>query len=138
MHSNIKKYLTTFDLCTGKRATENNTKTGVSECDLILKDQTIGILPLYEYMRASLDESCQSSVDAQCQNYNYLAIKNKWWTLTGVSANTYEAYLIDYDGKINVEKSSQNAFARYVIALNKHVLYSGGSGTKNDPYKITV
>ncbi|MBR1413841.1 MAG: hypothetical protein IJ574_04155 [Bacilli bacterium] len=139
LHTSLKEYLASFDLCTGKRAKDNTTKNGISECNIKLKNQIIGLLPLYEYMRASLDESCISSLDAQCQNYNYLASsKESWWTITASSSNTYYVYKINYNGKISEEAAAGRASVRYVVALNKHVLYSKGDGSKDNPYILSV
>lgn len=130
-------YLTTYDVCAGKRSEADNTKDGNVECSSLLKDQYIGLLPVYDYLNASLDSLCLTTSSKECQNYNYLVNNNdKWWTVTGNSKSSYHVYFIDTAGQIDSEDAAISATYRYVLALNKNVLYKKGSGTLEDPYEI--
>ena len=64
-----KTYLTTFDLCIGKRSENDTTADGSTECSKKMANQVIGLMALYEYMQASLDQNCNSSLDSNdfCQ-----------------------------------------------------------------------
>jgi hypothetical protein len=129
--------LTTYSVCTGKRNPVDFTKNGNTECATTLDNQNIGLLPLYDYMNASLDSACYSAEDEECQNYNYLVnSKGKWWTVTANNENTYQVYYINYSGKIDDDYANSSAYYRYILALNKNVLYSDGDGTSDNPYEI--
>lgn len=129
--------LTTFDICVGKRYEFDMSKDGSAECSNVLANQNIGLLPVYDYMNASLDGSCVTISNRECQNYNYLVNdEDKWWTVTGDNSNTYDVYYISYSGQIEVEEAAVSANYRYTVALNENVLFKSGSGTENDPYEI--
>lgn len=136
-YSKYEKYITLYDLCAGKRSVNEMSKDGILECTNAMTNQSIGLLPLYDYMNASLDNLCVTSISNECQNYNYLVnSKDKWWTVTGNSDNTYEVYYINYSGRIVNEDATTNANYRYTIALKDNILYKSGTGTLEDPYEI--
>lgn len=135
-----KKYeddLTKYDLCVGKRLEDSTDKSGRLECNEKIQDQEIGLLPLYDYMNASLDAMCQTSISKECQNYNYLVNEDsRWWTMTANMKNTHSAFSISIYGEIDSDNTSYSTNLRYVIALNPSVLYKSGEGTKENPYII--
>lgn len=136
-YSQYAKYLTTFNLCVGKRAEESTSKSGNIECNELIENQNIGLLPVYDYMNASLDGLCTTTLDKACQNYNYLADSNySWWTMTANLKDTYSAYTISYGGEVYSEYTYGSSTLRYVITLASDVLYNSGDGTKNNPYTI--
>lgn len=131
------EYLTAYDVCVGKRSNNDILKDGSVECRSTLSNQNIGLLPIYDYMNASLDSMCLRSNSKECQNYNYLVnSKDKWWTVTGSSENTYDVYYINSYGQIESDDATISANYRYVIALNNNILYKDGNGTLEDPYLI--
>lgn len=132
-----QKYLSSFSICSGKRNELDMSKNGATECSNLLENQYIGLLPIYDYMNASLDNLCINIQSEECQNYNYLAnSEDSWWTATGDTQNTYDVYFIDSSGEINVEDASYSKNYRFVLALNKNILYKSGTGTEKDPYII--
>lgn len=137
---NLKEYqayLAPFDLCVGKRLETSTEKNGSLECNEIISDQYIGLLPMYDYMNASLDGLCQTTVSKECQNYNYLADnKYKWWTMTSDMKSTYDVFYVSAKGQVESDYANVTAENRYVIALNSDVLYASGDGTINNPYKV--
>ncbi len=129
--------LVEFENCVGKRMEEYNINTGEAECGLLNQKEYISLLPLYEYIYASLDNTCNKSTDIQCQNYNYLAkFPTYWWTITGVFENTYQVYMINQKGEILRLRAIDTAQLRPVIMLNHRLLYSEGDGSLNKPYKL--
>lgn len=133
----LKSKMVAFDLCTARRTEEISVNDGSIECASTLQDQKVGLLPLYAYINASLDTTCKQSLDAQCQNYNYLSLEEyNWWTLTGDGANTYRVYSINVSGNIFTSYASNNIYVRPVIQLSSDVMYQSGSGTAEDPYII--
>lgn len=136
-YQQYQNLLSKYDLCYGKRADDNTTKNGSLECNEILTNEYIGILPLYDYLNASLDGLCTTSVSKECQNYNYLVNDDfSWWTMTGNLKSTYHVYSISYRGEVESDYASDRNMIRYVIALNSDVLYASGDGTYENPYIV--
>ena len=136
-YSKVQSYLSPFSLCVEKRGEFDITKDGSVECSKRLDNQYIGLLPLYDYMNASLDSLCINATSRECQNYNYLVnSKDKWWTATGDPKNTFDVYYVSYSGQIVSEEADVGGTYRYILALNKNILYKKGSGTESDPYEI--
>ena len=87
-----KSKLVAKNLCIGNRNENTTTNDGAAECKSVLENQYIGIISLYEFINASIDEKCKNYNNNECQNYYYLAIhtdSNNWWTITPVAGNTY-------------------------------------------------
>lgn len=135
-YTNQQEFLTKYDLCYGKRSEDSVFKDGSLECNEILREQNIGLLPLYDYMNASLDALCQTPNNKECQNYNYLVNNQSWWTMTANQKSTYHVYRIHSSGKVESDNASSKKTLRYVLALNPDVLYQSGNGTKKDPYVV--
>lgn len=129
--------LTTFNICIGKRINATTDKSGFTECSETINDQMIGLLPVYDYLNASLDNACTKTTSEECQNYNYLVNDNgSWWTITGSGKSTYHAYLVEPTGAVAKDTTDSSAYYRYTITLNKNTLYKSGTGTEKDPYII--
>jgi len=125
-----------MNLCIGKRSVEDKDISGKIECQVVLEDQFVGLLPAYSYMSASLDSGCETIISKSCGNYNYLSqFDNYWWLLTANSTSTNEAYTVS---KKYAEKNLCNyrADIRPIIKIGSRAIYSEGNGTKNNPYII--
>jgi hypothetical protein len=132
-----KDKLVKFNLCIGKRDINNTTKDNSVECATTIANTKMGLLTVADYLNASLDTNCSSSLSPACQNYNYLMIKDTaWWLVTASSANTREVYRVDGTGVVVVTIASSMSRIRPVVILNSSVLYSGGKGTTTNPYII--
>lgn len=119
----------------GKRNTNESDKSGSIENTTILEDQYISLLPAYDFLNASLDKNCTTTIAESCSNYNYLAQYNlNWWTATANNKNTHQVYRIN--GSIKLTQASNTAYVRPVIYLNKDAIYVSGNGTKENPYKV--
>ena len=131
-----KYYTVPMNLCVGKRSTTDTDISGNIECQSILEDQFIGLLPAYYYMSASLDSGCDTISSKSCGNYNYLSqFDDFWWLLTANSENTNEAYTVS---KKYAESSLCNykADIRPIIKIGSRVVYQEGNGTLDNPYLI--
>lgn len=134
-YEEYKDLLTTFNICVGKRINATFDKTSLTECGEIINNQKIGLLPVYDYLNASLDNACTQTISEECQNYNYLVNDDgSWWTITGNGKSTYHAYYVSSSGYVKRESADSSLYYRYTIMLNDKVLYSSGNGTKDDPY----
>ena len=132
-----KKLLGIHSLYTGKRYETDAYNDGSIEKATYTERQYIGLLPLYDYINASVDTNCTSASTESCRNYNYLNhFEYNWWTLTADASNTYKAFRISSDGTIEIMKASSNGYIRPVIHLAKDALYVSGTGTQTDPYII--
>lgn len=132
-----KDKLVKFNLCVGKRDANNNTKDNSVECATTIADTKMGLLTVADYLNASLDTNCNSTLSPACQNYNYLLLKDvSWWLVTASSANTRQVYRIDGTGVVVSTVASSMSRIRPVVTLNSSVLYSGGKGTAAHPYII--
>ena len=128
-----RQRLAPFSACIGPRSAEDTSRNNSAECSKMLKNQTIALLTVADYMNASADTSCQKTIDKACRNYNFLAANNSWWLMTPNAANTHESYMVTV-GDI-VPRSTNNFIRiRTVIHLSPTAKYSGGTGTEADPY----
>lgn len=135
--SNYNNYLTKFDLCVGKRLEDSTDKSSNLECNEKIEKQDIGLLPIFDYMNASLDGLCQTTVSKECQNYNYLVDnKFKWWTMTADMSSTFDVFYVNTHGQAVSDYASAKAQNRFVVAISSDVLYKSGDGTKENPYVI--
>lgn len=136
LSNNDKSKLVAFNQCVGKRKKEETEKNNSIECASTYDNVYIGLLTVSDYMLASADENCKTSIDPVCQNYNYLNIKQDYWLATATEESTDTVYYVSKSGTIKTGISSNYAGVRPVIHLNGSTMVSGGSGTKSDPYLI--
>lgn len=134
---NAKKLLSMHSLYIGKRDELNQDNYGPMERSTVMENQYVGLLPLYDYINASVDTNCNSAITASCTNYNYLNhFDYNWWTITADASNTYKVFRIASDGVIELIKASSNGYIRPVVYLASDTLYVGGTGTESDPYTV--
>ena len=127
--------VTSYDLPIGRRCNDDTDKTGKLEGAKILTNQYIGLLPVSDFLNASLDENCVSTTSPSCKNYNYLnKYKYTWWTITANSKNTFKVYTINEIPKTN--QTSNYAYVRPVFYLAKDAIYVSGDGSKANPFII--
>ena len=131
----IKLLITRQDLPIGKRNNEDTDKSGKLENATTLPNQYVGLLPLNDFLNASLDKNCTTSVSKSCANYNYLNnYSDIWWTMTGNSTYSYRVYAVeDIAGSIT---TSRTAYVRPVLYLATDTIYVSGDGSKANPYII--
>lgn len=128
-----RSYITTQTLCIGKRSNSDISKDGSAECSVKMENQLFGSLAVYEYLQASLDVNCTSTVASACTNYNwYTSIPNSFWTVTANVQTTESAYSL-YRKPQSTICSSYNHL-NVVFNINDNVTYVSGDGTKADPY----
>lgn len=131
-----KTRLVPYSLCIGKRSSTSEGKNNSEECMQTLKGQYLGLLTLSDYLFASLDPNCKNVETKSCKNYNYLVIREEWWLATADKDASYAVYKINQSGNAVKDTASTYATVRPVIYLNSRVLYNGGEGTLEKPYKI--
>lgn len=132
---NMKSYITSQNVCLGKRDSESTNNSGSIECSDILSNQYISLLQAYEFTVASIDSKCISLTDSECTNYNYMANFDKtFWTITADTYKTDKAYKIS--SSIMSATTSGASAIKVVIHLDGDVLFTEGNGTEENPYKI--
>lgn len=133
--SSDKLSVVAHSLPIGKRNSEDTDKSGALENSIVIENQYLSLLPVYDFMNASLDVNCKATTDRSCANYNYLSRYNfPWWTVTGNSVNT--ALVFKINENVTYSNANSKAYIRPVIYLNSDILYISGNGTKDNPYKI--
>jgi hypothetical protein len=129
----FKGYIKTQTLCIGKRSQDDTSKDGSTECSVQLEDQLLGTLAMYEYLQASLDTSCSSTLDKTCKNYNWLStISHTIWTITAETDRSNYAYSI-YKLPTLVGCRTKS-YVNAVFNLTEKAIYVSGTGTSTDPY----
>lgn len=124
-------------LYTGKRNVSDIYNDGTIEKSNIVEKQIYGLLPLYDYINASIDNNCVSAATRSCMNYNYLSKYGlPWWLITGVLENTHQVYKINMDGSFITTNASSSAYIRPTIMLISDAVYSSGNGTEKSPYIV--
>lgn len=133
--SKAKSSLVDITNCVGTRINADANNDGSIECSKLAESTYVSILPLYDYINASLDSSCRTATDKSCSNYNYLAKSSvAWWTLTINTKQNTTAYTIANVAKR--ENLNYIGYTRVVVKLSENSIYARGEGTKANPYII--
>ncbi len=128
-----KAYIVNKDLCIGKRAIDDTSKDGSTECSKILESQPFGLVAAYEFLAASLDPSCNATKDKTCRNYNWFSTyKTDIHTLTASSADTRTIYNM-YRG-LTDQYASTSGNVNITVNITDKAVYISGDGTLEDPY----
>lgn len=130
------KYLTSYDLCVGKRNDTQTQNNNMYECQDVLENTKVGLLTLSDYINASVDPSCKSSKDSSCQNYNFIATRDSFWLATGTTQNSYGVYEVDRSGVVEAVPAGSYSGIRPVVHLSSKTMFGSGKGTKDSPYLI--
>jgi len=131
----VKSLITPHNACIGKRKIDDISRDGSAECFEILEEQYFSLLPVYDFMNASLDENCNVAEDSSCYNYNYLASSDRdWWTITGVAESTQDVYFSSKT--LTHGYTSRAKAARLYVHLDPNVIYVSGNGTYEEPYVL--
>jgi len=132
-YQGLKTLITAHTSCIGNRKTDDGTKDGSAECSVTLNNQYFSMLPVYDFINASLDSNCNETMSQTCYNYNYLSNESgNWWTITGVGENNQDVYYVS--GSVEKTYASSSKRVRLYLHLDSNVTYVSGSGTFADPY----
>lgn len=134
--ANDKMLLSPYNLQVGNRAPSIAANDGSIESSKVIENSYIGILPVYDYINASIDTSCISADSESCANYNYMSYFDfPWWLSTGNSDSTHQVYKIN-NGTITYGMANQDSRVLPVVRLVKDALFVSGDGTTENPYII--
>lgn len=131
-----KTRIVAFNVCTGKRTINSESKDNSEECLETVPDQKLGLLTISDYLFASLDENCKSPINKSCKNYNYLSQVDNWWLVTANKDDTSTVFKVNQSGVVVSDNASTYSVVRPVIYLNSTAMYKSGDGTKEKPYKL--
>lgn len=124
------------DLCIGKRSQYEVLNDGSLECSDIIENEPFGLILVHEYMNASLDTTCESTLDPQCRNYNYLGhLARSTWTLTADVDTTHKAFKLN--GRPSLSTASSTSGMSIVVELNSGIRFTKGDGSKTNPYIVS-
>jgi len=130
------KYILPIEACTNPRSEKDRDKSGSVECYTTTTTH-LSMLPVYDYLNASLDPLCLDVSSRNCSNYNYLSkTKNRWWLINGTNENTYEVYSADPLGKIRLDSANSKRDLRPVLSIPSTLIYKTGDGTSSSPYEF--
>ena len=136
LSSDLKSKLLSHSACIGKRGDSDTTNNGSIECSKVLKDVYLSLLPVYDYINASLDSNCKKVTDLECSNYNYLnTYSSSWWFITASKAKSHLVYKVSSDG-ITSSSASNSGRLRMVGVIDAKTIVSGGDGTDENPYIV--
>ncbi len=132
---NIKNKLVKFNACVGTRSENDTSKDGSVECS-VKYETKMSLLSIYEYLNASIDPGCTTTVSPECQNYNYLADNNdNFWFANGMAENSSKVYYLSSGSVIDLE-AANDSHIKPVIHLSNNTMIESGKGTKSKPYII--
>lgn len=130
----LKEKNVIFDFCVGTRKQSEINNSGTVECSII-DSNYVGLLPVYDYINASLDLNCKKTIDNSCSNYNYLNFDGiTYWLATSDKEHTN--YGFECSSSIISNRLSAKAYGRPVVFLSKNLVYLSGSGSLDDPYVV--
>lgn len=133
---NAREHVMAYDVCIGKRSSDDYSISKDIDCSEILEDQVISVPNVSDFARASLDPNCDSTNARSCTNYNYLTpISSSTWTLNPSSENTYHIMYISSGIMIQEDASKMNQY-NVVIYIDGNELYKRGIGSQLDPYVL--
>lgn len=134
---NDKLLVIAHDVGIGRRNSNDTDKTGALENAIKLENQYIGLLQINDYLNASTDVNCTTTISPSCINYNYLSkFKYNWWTTTASSLNTYRVFSITGSSVAKVSYANSSFYLRPVFYLTKDLIYVSGNGSKESPYIV--
>lgn len=128
-----KTRLVEFNSCIGKRSELATSKDSSVECSTIYKTK-LSLLPVSDFLNASLDKNCVSTLKKDCQNYNYLASDYGYWLANGSSEESSKIFIVS-DYVVSAEASSDYQI-RAIAHLSSNVIVVKGKGTEKNPYII--
>ena len=130
-----KSKLTFINLCIGERDIEDKTTDGSAECQKIFDNQFIGLPSVNEYLNASNDPNCPTTM-MSCKNYNFMAAFKSYWSITPVKGTTHKVFRIyPNEGLISRDAIGKH-YAHFVVSLKSDVAILSGDGSKSNPYVL--
>ena len=131
-----KKLIISDNLCIGTRSLEEANNDGSVECTVkTVNKYPFRLLQANEFLKSSLDSSCQKIEDRTCSNYNYLAFDDfDYWLMTPSPEKTYRTYILS--NVIDDTTTSNEKRVRIVLNISKNTTFSSGRGTVKNPYII--
>ena len=136
INSKTKKQIVAYDVCVGKRNSNNYAIDKGIDCSEKLENQVISLLNVSDYANASLDADCTSLNSRSCNNYNYLyGSVSSTWTLNASLDNGYDVLYLA-DGIMFSQVANTYSEYNIVIYIDGNQLYTLGNGSSNNPYVI--
>lgn len=130
-----KEKVKTHTACVGNRSTTDTSRDGSSECKTTAKLK-LSLLPVYDYMNASIDPGCKTTLSPECQNYNYLVGNHNYWLATGNSEASSKVYMVKSGGYVDDSDAANSTRLKTVIHIDTNAMIIKGKGTSTKPYVI--
>lgn len=131
-----KKHIVANDICIGKRAKSDTKISKTTDCQEVLPNQVLSIMTVSDYMLASTDSECNSTVSKSCNNYNYLhEFASTTWTTNSVSDNSYEVFYL-VSGVVDAKNAKEYNEYNIILYIDENEQIESGIGTQDEPYII--
>ena len=133
--SQVKSYIIPKEYCVGKRSESDTSKDYSTECSSKTELMGASTFVVADFLNASLDSKCVSTLAKECYNYNYMAkLKRSSWTMTADPTNSKRAYSIS--DKVYNKVVDTTLYLRLVVTIDGNINYVKGTGTMENPYVI--
>ena len=121
------------ELYTSERGTQVYSKHATTSTDYI------GLVFPSDYGYASTDASCrQDSNDSTCKNNNWLHNGVRYWTISPSSPHANLVFTVHSDGGLDIHDAFCRVSVRPSLYLKSDVKVVGGTGTKDDMFKLEI
>lgn len=123
-----------------------STNTDLQQTSSVKWKGKVALIDATEYVRASTNSSCTGAYayfnSNSCYNGggdNWLFNEDYWWTLSPLSYNAYafSIWRIRNNGSMNGE-SNVTQGVRPVVTLSPEVEITGGDGSENNPFQLSL
>ena len=134
---NDKTKLVKYNACVGPRSNADTSRDGSSECS-VTSSTYFGLLPVYDFLNASIDPACTTTISPECQNYNYLSSEDdaNYWLGNGNVELSNKVYNVTGEAYVGSREASSTSYVKGVIHLSDMVMIESGKGTLKDPFVI--
>ncbi len=105
-------------------------------------EEYIGLMYPSDYGYSVLASSCARTTNldvysnVNCAGESWLYGKGSEWTITPISSDMYEVFVVDNGGSLSNYYADYGYAARPVLYLDSSVYVIDGTGTQSDPYII--
>lgn len=136
LNLDARKHVVAYDVCIGKRNSNNYSIDSKLDCSEKLEKQIISLMNISDFANASLDVDCKSLDSRACVNYNYLyGTASSTWTLNASLDNSYDILFLA-DGIMLTQVANTYSEYNIVIYIDGNQMYTTGNGSSNNPYVI--
>ena len=123
------------------------TSTDVSQVNAVKWKGKVALIDATEYVRASTNSNCTgaysgySSSRNYCSPNNWMYLNNLWWTMSpfsGIMDNSRDVWYVASSSGFWNNTAFNPLSVRPVLTLSSNVQITGGDGTENNPFTLSL